>query len=232
VLTLVGVGLRGMNCSQLLVGGVPCTEPAASNIPVPGDVALACLTPALSSFDASSDPANWARTSAADVTLAQPASTASVVRASFQYASGSTPLLSDVVPSFYSSALSTTIVINGSGLASAAGASEAPVVQFGERMGSVTTQEDIGLHVWLLRAAPTPPDQDVVVPLAWIPGKGFAAVPSGVTFESRFEVTAISPVSGSKAGGILVTITGAGFHSDATKHTVKFDLSGGLSRDC
>ncbi|OLP77643.1 hypothetical protein AK812_SmicGene42283 [Symbiodinium microadriaticum] len=53
-------------------------------------------------------------------------------------------------------------------------------------------------------AAPTPPEE------AWIPGKGFAAVPPGVTFESRFEVTAISPTSASKAGGVVVTITGAG----------------------
>ena len=35
----------------------------------------------------------------------------------------------------------------------------------------------------------------VTIPKAWIPGKGFAAVPPGVTFESRFEAWMLHAVS-------------------------------------
>lgn len=232
VLALFGVGLRGLNCSNVLVAGVACTEPAASRIEVMSSGSLVCLTPPMDGFNPD-DQNNWPSTTPAEITLTKPADRASVVRATFTYASSYTPLLEMLSPSFYSSALSTTILINGSGLASASGETALPIVQFGERMGSVTSQEDWSLHVFLQRAAPTPPLEAVTVPLAWIPGKGFAAVLQSVTFESRFEVTEVLPAIASKAGGVVVFLTGAGFHPwSAAKHLINFELEDGTSRPC
>ncbi|CAL1168986.1 unnamed protein product [Cladocopium goreaui] len=232
VLELTGVGLEGLPCSDLLVAGVACTDLAASKIEVMSSASLVCLTPALSGFDPSlSGQASWPSTSDGEITLAQPPGN-TVVLATFTYESASTPLLSAVSPTFYSSALSTTITLSGSGFSNGAGKTALPIVQFGARMGEVTSQDDTSLAVWLIRAAPTPPLEAIVVPSAWIPGKGFAAV-SGVTFESRFEVTGISPLVASKAGGVIVTITGAGFHpTNASKHLINFELVDGMLRPC
>eukprot|EP00913_Durusdinium_trenchii_P028827 g27030.t2 len=200
VLALFGVGLRGLNCSNVLVAGVACTEPAASRIEVMSSGSLVCLTPPMDGFNPD-DQNNWPSTTPAEITLTKPADR---------------------------------------GLASASGETALPIVQFGERMGSVTSQD--GPLVAEVRyptrwapseAAPTPPLEAVTVPLAWIPGKGFAAVLQSVTFESRFEVTEVLPAIASKAGGVVVFLTGAGFHPwSAAKHLINFELEDGTSRPC
>ncbi|CAE8632949.1 unnamed protein product, partial [Polarella glacialis] len=230
-LSLTGIGLDGMPCSDVAVGGLPCSEPSASGLQVSvGNASKICLTPALAGFDTSSDPSTWTATESRDITLLQPEDTASVVRASFTYASASTPQLSLVSPAFVSAALSRVVVLSGTLLS---GGQELPVVRFGERSGTVTSQTDSQLEIFLQRAAPTPPAVAVNVPFVWVPGRGFAAVPSSVIFEARFEVRGITPSIGSKAGGALLTITGSGFHPTmAMKHSIQLELPRGVKRTC
>ena len=120
LIAFTGVGLKGLPCSDVLLNGLACSEPlqppyAADRLLLEQQqaAALLCAAPAVSGFNAA-DPNSWPSTSAAEVTLRQPESEAATVRASFTYATSATPVLTSVTPSFYSSALSTTVMLNGS----------------------------------------------------------------------------------------------------------------------
>ena len=116
-----GLGLKGLNCSDVLLNGLACAPPPLppykANRPLLEELAvnnsLVCLAPAMAGFNAA-DPTSWPSTSSAAITLQQPPAEAGTVRGTFVYAASATPVLQSVTPSFYSSALSTTLHLNGS----------------------------------------------------------------------------------------------------------------------
>ncbi|CAE6968934.1 PKHD1L1, partial [Symbiodinium sp. CCMP2456] len=224
LLRLSGSGVRNLQCSDVLVGGRQCSQPFLGAAPIAsGKASLFCLTPPSASFDAA-DASTWVD-AAMPVTIAQPPRSASVVRGEFVYKLGSTPIVQALSPAVQSAAVSATFLLQGSNLGSSD--DEVALVRFGPREAKVIAQTSSALEVWLQRAAPEAPAEPMFEPSVWMSTKGFAAVVPGAVLESRFEVTSVGPLRASKAGGVVLSIAGAGFHPESGKHLISLSPADG-----
>ena len=73
----------------------------------------------------------------------------------------------------------------------------------------------------------------LVSPSVWTPRLGYAAAAAQATLASQFQVHGVEPRAASRAGGVVVSIRGAGFHpADAHMHEVRFLLEDGAHLPC
>lgn len=187
-ITVTGSGFYGGGASSA-VSGVTVGGNAATSVTVSSDTSLTAVTPS-------------GTAGARDVVVTT--SGGSSVAASFTYAP--VPTITSVTPSSGPTGGSTTVTIVGTGFfGGGSSAAVSGVTVDGNAATSVTVSSDTSLTA-VTPAAGTAGPKHVVVTTPGGPSS-YATF----TYLASPTISALSPASGSNAGGTFVTVTGSGF---------------------
>eukprot|EP01047_Picozoa_sp_COSAG01_P006195 COSAG01_NODE_222_length_21420_cov_30.616763_12_plen_1546_part_00 len=225
-LTLVGVGVKAMPCSTVLVGDLPCLEPATAPQPILCNQTdcRVCLTPSLAATALNTD------------VLVKSITIVGEQKGSFSYMRSKTAQVTSVTPAMRSAAVGALVTLVGTSLnpswvTPTPGLKPAFVVKFARQMCGVIRQNNTNIDC---RCPRTPPGEryGVTNPIVWSSVLGYAEVSPSATLDARFEILSISPRFLSRGGGGRVTITGAGFVAPASKFTITLMMPFGERRQC